>query len=53
MFCYGQVESEYGSGQFFKDLNERFGESESLITARIENRETIYDAIKTFLGKGK
>ena len=53
MFCYGQVESEYGSGQFFKDFNERFGEAESLITARIENRETIYDAIKTFLGKGK
>ena len=24
LFCYGQVESPYGSGQFIKDLNEHF-----------------------------
>ena len=53
MFCYGQVESEYGSGQFIKDLNERFGKSEKLTTSRIENRDAIYDSIKTFLGKGR
>jgi hypothetical protein len=53
VFCYGQVESEYGSGQFIKDLNERFGSSETLLTSRIDNREAIYDSIKTFLGKGK
>jgi uncharacterized sporulation protein YeaH/YhbH (DUF444 family) len=26
MFCYGQVESRYGSGQFYKDLSSRYGE---------------------------
>ena len=24
-FCYGQVDSRYGSGQFYKDLSEAFG----------------------------
>jgi hypothetical protein len=54
MFCYGQVDSEYGSGQFLKDLGEKFGEShERLILSRIESRDHIVDSIKTFLGKGK
>lgn len=54
VFCYGQVESEFGSGQFLKDLKERFGaESEGLITSQIENREAIIKSIKDFLGKGK
>jgi uncharacterized sporulation protein YeaH/YhbH (DUF444 family) len=52
-FCYGQVESEYGSGQFLRDLEARFPEHETLITSRIPNREGIVDSIKTFLGKGK
>jgi uncharacterized sporulation protein YeaH/YhbH (DUF444 family) len=25
MFCYGQVESRYGSGQFYKDLSSKYG----------------------------
>ncbi len=54
MFCYGQVESEYGSGQFLKDLEERFhGEHEKLITSKIPNKEAIIESIKTFLCKGK
>ncbi|HPM41754.1 MAG TPA: DUF444 family protein, partial [bacterium] len=54
VFCYGQVESEYGSGQFMKDLEERFPPpQEKLITSKIPNREAILDSIKTFLGKGK
>ena len=53
-FCYGQVESEYGSGQFLKDLKERFGEVHPhLILSKIEGKEGIIDSIKTFLGKGK
>lgn len=52
MFCYGQVESPYGSGQFIKDLNERFSESDRVIVSEIKNREGIYDSIRTFLGKG-
>lgn len=53
LFCYGQVESEYGSGQFLKDLEEKFPSHETLITSKIPNREAIIDSIKTFLGKGK
>lgn len=52
MFCYGQVESPYGSGQFIKDLREHFGKSEQVILSEIKNRDAIFDSIKTFLGKG-
>jgi sporulation protein YhbH len=54
VFCYGQVESRYGSGQFFKDLKEHFGTShEDVILSKIENKEGILQSIKDFLGKGK
>jgi uncharacterized sporulation protein YeaH/YhbH (DUF444 family) len=54
MFCYGQVESPYGSGQFLKDLKEHFKSEEiGLITSEIKGRDAIVDSIKTFLGKGK
>lgn len=52
-FFYGQVESKYGSGQFLKDLEKEFPNSESVIISQIENRDKILDSIKTFLGKGK
>lgn len=54
LFCYGQVESRYGSGQFLRDLQKHFGEAPQKITvAQIKDRDAIVDAIKTFLGKGK
>lgn len=53
VFCYGQVESKYGSGQFIKDLEKEFGEDERVITSRIENKDGVYNSIKDFLGKGK
>lgn len=54
MFCYGQVESEFGSGQFLKDLKEKFSsEHEHLIVSQIENRDAIIRSIKDFLRKGK
>ena len=34
LFCYGQVESPYGSGQFIKDLTEHFDEDERVVTSR-------------------
>jgi len=52
MFCYGQVESLYGSGQFFRDLKERFQTSDRVIASRIPNKDAIYDSIKEFLNKG-
>ncbi|EKD50317.1 MAG: hypothetical protein ACD_62C00578G0001 [uncultured bacterium] len=54
VFCYGQVESEFGSGQFLKDLREKFaGKNDNVITSQIENRDGILNSIKDFLGKGK
>ncbi|MBN8555753.1 MAG: DUF444 family protein [Deltaproteobacteria bacterium] len=56
VFCYGQVESLYGSGQFFRDLKEHFQSGKSaadrVIASRIPNKEAIYDSIKEFLNKG-
>lgn len=53
-FCYGQVDSRYGSGQFYKDLTEAFGvEHESVTLSRIENKDGVLQSIKEFLGKGK
>ena len=54
LFCYGQVESRYGSGQFLRDLQKHFGETPNKLTlAQIKDRDAIVDAIKTFLGKGR
>lgn len=52
-FSYGQVESQYGSGQFMKDLQNKLGTEEKLIVSKIENRDAIYGSIKEFLKKGK
>jgi uncharacterized protein len=52
-FSYGQVDSEYGSGQFFVDINDRLGKDPRVSISRIPNREAIMDSIKTFLGKGR
>jgi uncharacterized sporulation protein YeaH/YhbH (DUF444 family) len=51
-FSYGQVESEYGSGQFIRDLTERFDGNELVSLSRIPDREGIMNSIKDFLGKG-
>ena len=53
VFSYGQVESKYGSGQFFKDLQKEFGEDQRLTLSQIENKDAILNSIKDFLGKGK
>ena len=53
LFCYGQVESPYGSGDFIKELRKIEPNFDNLILSEIENREAVYQSIKTFLGKGK
>ncbi|ATH07714.1 hypothetical protein BIY24_07075 [Halobacteriovorax marinus] len=54
VFCYGQVESRYGSGQFYKDLHAKYGtDNEGVILSKIKNKDAILDSIKEFLGKGK
>ncbi|NIR51553.1 DUF444 family protein [candidate division KSB1 bacterium] len=53
LFCYGQVESPYGSGQFIRDLDDYFGDGEGLVLSEIPDKDAIYYSIKDFLGKGK
>lgn len=52
-FCYGQVKSAYGSGQFKKDLDLAFSEDLRLVTHSVGDRAGIPDAIKAFLGQGR
>ena len=51
-FCYGQVKSAYGSGQFKKDLDGAFPGHPTVVTSEIRDKAGIYDSIKEFLGKG-
>ena len=53
LFGYGQVESTYGSGEFIDFLDENVTETDNLILSYIPDKESIYDSIKEFLGKGK
>jgi len=54
LFCYGQVDSPYGSGDYLHGLEQRFGEkNDRLILAEIGEKKDIYDAIKLFLGTGR
>jgi hypothetical protein len=53
LFCYGQVESPYGTGQFLVDLKEILGEDERVAISKIENKDGIYQSIKEFLGRGR
>jgi len=53
LFGYGQVESPYGSGEFYRELEEAFEDEENLALSEIRNKEGIYDSIKEFLGRGR
>jgi uncharacterized sporulation protein YeaH/YhbH (DUF444 family) len=52
-FSYGQVDSQYGSGQFYRDLQAKFPDDERVCLSRIPNRDGIMESIKTFLGRGR
>ncbi len=53
LFCYGQVHSPYGSGDFIKELRRIQPQHENLILSEIPSKDAIYDSIKTFLGRGR
>ena len=53
LFCYGQVESPYGSGDFIRELRGIREEWECMILSEIPNKDAIYDSIKDFLGTGR
>jgi uncharacterized protein len=53
LFGYGQVESPYGSGEFFEYVNELLGERPNVVCSRIPDRDAILGSIKEFLGTGR
>jgi uncharacterized sporulation protein YeaH/YhbH (DUF444 family) len=53
LFCYGQVKSAYGSGQFKHDLDQRFPDQAELVTADIPDKDGIIACIREFLGRGR
>ena len=54
LFCYGQVDSPYGSGEYLRTLRDKLGQNcENLVLSEIRDRDAIYDSIKAFLGQGK
>lgn len=53
LFCYGQVESPYGSGDYIRELRRLQEDWEQMILSEIENKAAIHESIKTFLGTGR
>ena len=53
LFGYGQVESPYGSGEFYRELEEAFEDVPNLALSEIRNKEGIMDSVKEFLGRGR
>ncbi len=53
LFGYGQVESRYGSGEFYEYIHELLGERDNVVASRIPDRDAILGSIKEFLGTGR
>jgi uncharacterized protein len=53
LFGYGQVESPYGSGEFFDYIHELVNDHENVVASRVPDREAILASIKEFLGTGR
>jgi uncharacterized sporulation protein YeaH/YhbH (DUF444 family) len=53
LFCYGQVETVYGSGSFMKSIQGRIDGDEKMVVAQIRGRESIFEALQSFLGTGR
>lgn len=52
-FAYGQSESRSGSGQFLHALTFQYQADERVALSSIPGRDSIVDAIKIFLGRGR
>jgi hypothetical protein len=52
LFGYGQVESPYGSGEFYEYVNE-LSDRKNVVCSRIPDRDAILGSIKEFLGTGR
>jgi len=53
LFGYCQVASAYGSGNFINVVHEHLDGLENVISSRVNNKDDIYDSLKTFFSPGK
>ncbi len=53
LFGYGQVESPYGSGEFFEHISELLDEHENVVATKVPDRDAILGSIKEFLKTGR
>ena len=53
LFCYGQVESPYGSGDFIRELRRIREDQEHMILSEIPDKDASFDSIREFLGTGR
>ena len=53
LFGYGQVESPYGSGEFYDYVHELLGDHENVVASRVPDRDAILGSIKEFLKTGR
>lgn len=53
LFGYGQVESPYGSGEFYEYVHELVGDQQNVVTSKIPDRDAILGSIKEFLATGR
>ena len=53
LFGYGQVESPYGSGEFYEYVHELLGSKDNVVCSRIPDRDAILGSIKEFLATGR
>jgi uncharacterized sporulation protein YeaH/YhbH (DUF444 family) len=53
LFGYGQVESPYGSGEFYEHIREGLQDNPKVVASRIPDRDAILGSIKEFLGTGR
>ena len=52
-FSYAQVNSPYGSGQFYGDLETGFPSDDKVVLSKIPDRDAIMDSIKELLSGGR
>lgn len=53
LFGYGQVESPYGSGEFYDYIQELRSEHDNVVASHIADRDAIVQSIKEFLSTGR
>lgn len=53
LFGYGQVESPYGSAEFYEHVAELVDSHDNLVVSKVPDRDAILGSIKEFLSTGK